>query len=417
MRHVQQLCACTQLFSWPAALLIVAELWTARFLLAVIRAMVRSDPINIMVVGECGDGKSTLINGLRDPHKSEQALTGKNARGVTKSIVLYPCLDLGGRPFNLWDTPGVGDHDVTPLALLSMIEEILTAGMVPGGMRGLIVTTPIPDGRIKLGAQIVQAIVDKGFVAADGDDKYANIILCGTKLDKADDEEVQNFIDGIDGGVSVRSLFFKQSRCGQGPCAMVSHKDYSPLLEEIRKLPASSIAFEKPELKVMAEALAEKLGMKPEDMENEMKLMRQMVEEQSKQMRELLHQMREDQIRHQEDMARKDQQMQEMVVKMQEDQKRAENARAAREHQLEVMRQQQDAQRREEAAQAAKVQEKLMEQMQEESRRAREQFEDMQRSKAEAEQQHRQFVQEMQRNSERAIEAARQSRGGGCVVS
>lgn len=95
---------------------------------------------------------------------------------------MYPCYDLDGQPLNLIDTPGVGDHDVTVIALVSMIEWFLTHGNVPGGIRGVVVTTPVPDARIKLGAQIVQAIVDKGFVAANGEDKYANIILCGTKV-------------------------------------------------------------------------------------------------------------------------------------------------------------------------------------------------------------------------------------------
>ncbi|CAJ1384211.1 unnamed protein product [Effrenium voratum] len=91
------------------------------------------DAINIMVVGECGDGKSTLINALRDQSRSEQALCGKNPSGVTKDIVMYPCPDINGKPFNILDTPGVGDHHVTPVALISMIEEFLMQGVVPGG--------------------------------------------------------------------------------------------------------------------------------------------------------------------------------------------------------------------------------------------------------------------------------------------
>ena len=104
--------------------------------------------------------------------------------GVTKEILMYPCPDLNGMTMNLIDTPGVGDHDVTVIALVSMIEAFLTEGMVPGGIRGVVVTQPVPDGRIKLGAQIVQAVVDKGCVAPAGDDKYANIILCGTKVQR-----------------------------------------------------------------------------------------------------------------------------------------------------------------------------------------------------------------------------------------
>ena len=32
---------------------------------------------------------------------------------------------------------------------------------------GIIVTTPIPDGRVKLGAQVVQLLVQHGFVGPD----------------------------------------------------------------------------------------------------------------------------------------------------------------------------------------------------------------------------------------------------------
>eukprot|EP00971_Amphidinium_carterae_P099867 1974886-Amphidinium_carterae.1 len=138
-----------------------------------------------------------------------------------------------------------------------MIEEFLKAGMVPGGVRGVVVTTPIPDGRIRLGAQIVQAIVDKGFVAPDREDKYGNIILCGTKLDKADEEERQCFLEGWNGKPSVKELFFKNSARKTGPCVMVSNQDYSPLLAAIRALPAMTIRYEKPKSDVMAAALAE----------------------------------------------------------------------------------------------------------------------------------------------------------------
>lgn len=31
---------------------------------------------------------------------------------------------------------------------------------------GVIVTTPVPDGRVKLGAQVVQLLVEHGFIGA-----------------------------------------------------------------------------------------------------------------------------------------------------------------------------------------------------------------------------------------------------------
>ncbi|CAE7039482.1 unnamed protein product [Symbiodinium sp. CCMP2592] len=375
--------------------------------------MACDDPINILVVGECGDGKSTLIDALRDKSKSIKPLTGRDPAGVTKDVMLYPCPDLmmNGTScrFNLLDTPGVGDHEVTPVALISMIEEFLTAGMVPGGIRGLVVTTPIPECRIKLGAQIVQVIVDKGFVAAAGHDKYANIILCGTKSDKAEEEDRVNFMHGTDGGSSVKSLFFKKSPGQTGPCTMVSKHDYSPLLEAIVKLPSTSIAFEKPDAKVMAASLSEKLGMQPEEFESQMTAMRQLVEEQSKQMRDTLQQMNENQAEHRAEMARKDRHVQQLMQKMQEDQRRAEKARVTREQQFELMRQQQDQQRRAEAAQAARVQEQLMQAMQDEARQSREQVEAMQREMAEAEERNQRLLMEMQATNQRSIQAMESS--------
>ena len=116
-------------------------------------------------MGECGDGKSTLIQALLDPNVAQDPpATGKKARGVTKNITEYRAV-IHGQQVILIDTPGVGDKDVTPTRLLSMIENELHGKQVDA----VITTTPIPDARVKLGAQVVQLLVDKGFV---GEEKW-----------------------------------------------------------------------------------------------------------------------------------------------------------------------------------------------------------------------------------------------------
>jgi hypothetical protein len=94
-----------------------------------------------------------------------------------------------------WHTPGVGDADALPMKLLLMIEgELITDEVRSAGqplrsadaIDGVIVSTPILDGRVKLGAQLVRVLVEHGFV---GEDKWSNVILVGTKADRANQEE------------------------------------------------------------------------------------------------------------------------------------------------------------------------------------------------------------------------------------
>ena len=119
----------------------------------------------LLVVGEVGDGKSTLINALRDPALSRTpADAGRGARGITKTIRKYPGLPINGQRIELIDTPGVGDMDITPTKLISLLEAELGAHNKSTQIDGLLVTSPVPDGRVKLGAQVVKRIVEKGFL-------------------------------------------------------------------------------------------------------------------------------------------------------------------------------------------------------------------------------------------------------------
>ena len=53
----------------------------------------------------------------------QEASAGLNSRGVTKTITAYMGLTINGQPIDLLDTPGVGDTDVTPMKLLTLIEQ------------------------------------------------------------------------------------------------------------------------------------------------------------------------------------------------------------------------------------------------------------------------------------------------------
>ena len=141
-------------------------------------------PKRILVIGEVGDGKSTLINALRDPLKSAEAKAGKAARGMTKVITEFAGKPIPGVGDVVYlDTPGIGDLDV-PLKDLFVMFEAQLAGTV-GKVDGVLVTHRCRT-RASSWARRSQFLVSKGFVG--GDEKWRNIIV-GTKADKADNDD------------------------------------------------------------------------------------------------------------------------------------------------------------------------------------------------------------------------------------
>merc|ERR1719231_200271 len=109
--------------------------------------------------------------------------------------------------------------DITPTRLISLLEERLGSHNQGPKLDGVLATSPVADGRMRLGAQVVQAIVDKGFL---GGDKWSNIILVGTKSDRAESERDRDFFR-----TEIMAEFYSRAPGQRGAVALVSRDDYS----------------------------------------------------------------------------------------------------------------------------------------------------------------------------------------------
>lgn len=183
------------------------------------------------------------------------------------------------------DTPGIGDLDVTPVKLMSMIEDYLAPARSTSHLDGVIVTNCVPAGRLTLGAQVTHSLVDRGFVGKHDCDetKWQNIILVGTKEDHLtllDDaaaaamaaeaasaaaaggpapppplpehqqpgQALRNFFMA-----DVKPRFFAKAK-GQQCQAVLTHQGNIDRLEDaLNRLPQAQINFQKPDIDKLCE--------------------------------------------------------------------------------------------------------------------------------------------------------------------
>ncbi|EOD14886.1 hypothetical protein EMIHUDRAFT_197506 [Emiliania huxleyi CCMP1516] len=170
------------------------------------------------------------------------------ARGVTKQVREYVGTPVGGREVLYLDTPGIGDIDVPLQKLFALFEQRLAGAEVDG----VLVTTPVSDARVKLGAQVVKFLVENGFVG--GAEKWASVVLVGTKNDKADEEDRHCFRSQV-----VPELF-SAAQGATGSYALVGRDDYSQLIDRIARLPSGTLSYRRPSSRAIQAELLPLVG-------------------------------------------------------------------------------------------------------------------------------------------------------------
>jgi GTP-binding protein EngB required for normal cell division len=147
--------------------------------------MALSKPLIFVVVGETGDGKSSLIKEVCPPGRSVPVV-GMNPRGVTKTCQFYDAL-IGGRQCRLIDTPGVGDDTIKVARLKDLLQKVIQDGTV----NGIIMCCAIHKNRVTQGAHIMSMMMQ--LCTQGGIKKWENVIFVGTQKDRCSTAEIKNF--------------------------------------------------------------------------------------------------------------------------------------------------------------------------------------------------------------------------------
>jgi len=246
----------------------------------------RGEPMDIIIWGETGEGKSTLINLLCG---SQVAEAGRNPAGVTKDIKSYDCV-VNGCKVRLWDLPGAGDKDVPAYRTM----EALAIAFQNKKVAGLLLLSSRCD-RMPLGAQLVAKMMEMSFTT---EDKWASVVLVGTKNDKYEKDDSGSIQGDVDHFKTACLAEFNNTVGGDiKKVCTCNHKD----IEEVKSMIASLRTekgmgdYQQPDAGRIAATLCDLNGL-PEGAtrDKEMRKIMEQIEEDRKQLREALKQQQED---------------------------------------------------------------------------------------------------------------------------
>merc|ERR1711862_11403 len=164
---------------------------------------------------------------------------------------------LGSRRYRLWDMPGAGDLDVPAYTVL----EMLGAAFENIRVHGLFILSAKPE-RMPLGAQVTIRMMSLSFLNPD---KWSSVVLVGTKNDKYDPDDEQNFKTGVLRAFndSVKGTITKVCTC--------SHKDWSAVQDMMTRMTTEAGIgdYATPDAAAVAEVFCDGLGLPAGALRNE----------------------------------------------------------------------------------------------------------------------------------------------------
>jgi energy-coupling factor transporter ATP-binding protein EcfA2 len=161
--------------------------------------------LRVLLVGQSGDGKSTLINKFL--HK-KVATARKQARGTTKGVHTY-IVPVGHHEWMpndvklvMYDTSGYGDADVKLVQLVRLIKKVIDDERIEFNMPDIkydavLLCMNMNAGTLPPSATVVTRTVRAAF---DGQNLWENVILVGTHGDENRDavDKVEKFDEKLD---------------------------------------------------------------------------------------------------------------------------------------------------------------------------------------------------------------------------